>query len=75
MSNSAMLVTRYLPARLKQNLAIGLEAQWERLWQDRKAGYAADNTKGLRDALISDARQAFALGLITYLPTWARFSE
>lgn len=72
MSNSAMLVTRYLPDRLKKNLAWGLEARYLELWNNRGAGYGTDNTKGMRDDLISDARQAFALGLISYLPGWAK---
>lgn len=72
MTNNACFCTGYLPDRLKRNLAQGLEARYLELWNARGAGYAADNTKGMRDALISDARQAHALGLISYLPTWAK---
>lgn len=68
----AILDTRFLPARLKKNLAFGMEAYMLELVRDQRAGYGADATRGLRDALVSDARQAYALGLIGYLPTWAK---
>lgn len=68
---SAMLVTRYLPTRLRHNIAWGLSAYHSELLSNRSSGYADDNTKKQRDNLIEDTRQAFALGIIDYLPSWA----
>ena len=74
MTNSAMLVTRFLPERLKQNLAHGLDARWLELSSYPK-GYGGRDAQGSAKAdLISDARQAHSLGLISYLPTWARWT-
>lgn len=71
MGNNACFCTEYgLPESLKRNLATGLEARWTELWNQRKAGYGSDATKGQREALISDARQAYALGIITHLPSF-----
>ena len=72
MRGSAILHTGYLPFRLIQNLAFGLEARWLDLLRDRHASYGGDATRQTRADLISDARQAYALGLISYLPTWAQ---
>lgn len=66
--NSAMLVTRYLPESMKNNLAWGLHARYNELWRDRGAGYDADNTKRQRKQLMEDARQAYALGLTSFIP-------
>src|SRR5688572_9223079 len=74
MSNSAMLVTRYLPERLKRNLTHGLEARWLELQRDGKVGYTPGAHDPRVDALISDARQAYALGITLYLPEWAKES-
>lgn len=71
-THGAILDTRWLPERVKRNLAVGLEARWTELVRDAKAGYGSDATKGMREDLVHDARQAFALGLISYLPAWAR---
>lgn len=68
----AILDTRWMSYRIKRNLAYGLEARWTELVSAAKAGYGSDMTKGSREELISDARQAFALGLIAYLPKWAK---
>lgn len=71
MSPGAILHTGHLPRRLKSNLAWGLEARWEELHQAQRTGYQQDQEDPRMAALKSDARQAFALGLITYLPRWA----
>lgn len=72
MSNSAMLVTRFLPERLKRNIAVGFDARWLELKRDLRTGYTPGKADPRMADLISDAKQAFALGLITYLPQWAK---
>lgn len=75
MNNNACFCTGYLPESLKTNLGRGLEARYIELWRDRNAGYGSDMTAGMREKLASDARQAHALGLIPYLPQWARLND
>lgn len=72
MPHGAILDTRWLPERMKRNLANGLDALHLELVRNRGAGYGGDMTKGMREALVSDARQAYALGIISYLPAWAK---
>ena len=68
----AILHTAYLPHRLTTNLADGLWARYNELVSMQGAGYAEDNTAQQRADLIDDARNAFALGLLSYLPPWAK---
>jgi hypothetical protein len=72
MANDAMLRTLYLPVRLKRNLAVGLDARWLELERDMRTGYNPGKPDQRMADLISDARQAYALGLIAYLPGWAK---
>lgn len=65
-------VERVLTPRAQRSLAWGLEARWLELWSQRAAGYAADNTVSARETLIEDAREAYAKGMIAYLPGWAK---
>ena len=68
----AALRTKFLPVRLKSNLAKGLDALMLELMTNRNTGYAPGTNDPRVDALISDARQAYALGLIGFLPGWAK---
>lgn len=68
----ALLRTRYLPERLKRNLAVGLDARWLELVRDQRTGYSPGLPDQRMTDLQSDARQAHALGLISYLPDWAK---
>lgn len=70
-TNSAMLVTGFLPRRLKMNMAYGFEARWLELMRYPKGYNSGDAQSQAKVDLISDARQAYALGLIFYLPDWA----
>lgn len=72
---SAILHTRYLDPNVKRSLTWGLQARWDELVRDRTAGYGDDATKGQREALIHDTRSAYASGLLTYLPPFARFTD
>lgn len=74
-TNSAMLVTGFLPRRLKMNMAYGFEARWLELMRYPKGYNSGDAQKQAKVDLISDARQAHALGLISYLPDWAQHKE
>ena len=69
---SATLDTKYLPERLTRNLGRGLDALMLELMSDRRTGYAPGTHDPRIDALVSDARQAYALGLIGFLPGWAK---
>lgn len=69
---SAILRTDHLPARLKSNLAKGLDALMLELMSNRNTGYVPGLPDPRVDALVSDARQAYALGLIGFLPGWAK---
>lgn len=68
----AILRTRYLPERMKRNLARGLDALMLELMSDRHTGYAPGTADPRVNDLVSDARQAHALGLIGFLPGWAK---
>jgi hypothetical protein len=70
--NDAMVRTKYLPVRLRRNLAVGLEARWLELLRDQRTGYSPGRLDRRMLELQSDARQAYALGLISYLPRWAK---
>lgn len=72
MPPDAMLRTQFLPVRLRRNLARGLDALMLELMSNRNTGYAPGTYDPRIDALVSDARQAYALGLIGYLPGWAK---
>ena len=63
---------RVLTPRAQRSLSWGLEARWLELWNQRTAGYSADKTAESRQQLIEDAREAHSLGLIAYLPAWAK---
>lgn len=68
----AILNTAHLPERLTRNLARGLDALMLELMRDRNTGYAPGTHDPRIDALVTDARQAHALGMIGYLPGWAK---
>lgn len=61
-----------LPARMTRTLARGLDALMFNLLDDRRKGYAPGTPDPRIDALVADARKAYALGLIGYLPGWAK---
>lgn len=68
----SILNTAHMSAGTKADLAFGLEARMQELIRDRKAGYGHDMTRGQRERLIRTARDTYALGIIGYLPEWAR---
>lgn len=67
----AILNTRHLPERLKRTLAWALEARMTELTAESRTGYSPGAYDPRVDDLVSDTRQAHALGLISYLPKWA----
>jgi hypothetical protein len=67
----AVLNTTYLPPRLLRNLANGLDARYLELQRDSRTGYRPGAVDVRVAELVSDTRQAFALGLLAYLPEWA----
>ena len=70
--SGAILNTQYLPIRLKRNLANGLDARYLELERDQRTGYNPGAPDPRIDDLVSDTRQAFALGLLSFLPWWAK---
>lgn len=69
-ARGAILDTRFLPESMKHDFAWGLDARHQEL-VTYPAGYIPANDTRMAQ-LISTARQAYALGLISYLPTWAK---
>lgn len=70
--SGAVLHTGFLPGRMTRNLARGLDALWIELTRDQRTGYTPGKGDPRMDDLVSDARQAHALGLIGFLPGWAK---
>jgi hypothetical protein len=64
----AILDTRFLNSQVKSNLANGLCALYLELERNKRAGYGEDMTKEQRVNLAHHAREAYALGLLAYLP-------
>lgn len=68
----AVLHTAYLPERMKRNFSVGLDARMLELVRDQRTGYSPGAVDPRIGDLVSDARAAFAVGLIAFLPTWAK---
>lgn len=68
--SGAILHTEFLPASMKHDLTWGLDARHQEL-VTYPAGYIPANDTRM-EQLITTARQAYALGLLSYLPEWAK---